>query len=171
MRTFELVAVPGLLQTEEYARAMLSTQLMATADEIEEMVTARLARQAILDRERPPMLWVILDEGVLRRPIGGPKVMGEQLQHVADATRRPNIVLQVIPLSAGAHQGMSGNFVIAEFEKAAPVVYQDTASRGQIIEDADDIEAVSIRWDTLTAEALPRSASRELVEEVAKTWT
>ena len=171
LRTFELVNVPGLLQTEDYARAMLSTQVMATADEIEEMVAARLARQAILGRDRPPMFWVILDEGVLRRPVGGSKVMGEQLQHLADAARRPSIVLQVVPLSAGAHQGMSGSFVIAEFEKAAPVVYQDTAARGQVIEDADDIEAVSVMWDTLMAEALPRSASRELVEEVAKTWT
>jgi len=135
------------------------------------MVAARLARQAILSRDRPPMLWVILDEGVLRRPVGGSKVMGEQLQRLAAAARRPSIVLQVIPLSAGAHQGMSGNFVIAEFERAAPVVYQDTAARGQIIEDADDIEAVSIMWDTLMAEALPRNASRVLVEEVSKTWT
>ena len=172
LRTFELVNVPGLLQTEAYARAMLSTQVMATADEVEEMVAARLARQAILGRDRPPMFWVMVDEeGVLRRPVGGHKVMHEQLQHLADAARRPSTVLQVIPLSAGAHQGMSGTFVIAEFEKAAPVVYQDTAARGQVIEDADDIEAVSIMWDTLTAEALPRNASRELVEEVAKTWT
>ena len=161
----------NLLQTEDYARAMLRTQVMATDEEIEEMVAARLARQAILSRDRPPMFWVILDEGVLRRPVGGPKVMGEQLRHLADAARRPSIVLQVIPLSACAHQGMSGSFVIAEFEKAAPVVYQDTAARGQVIEDADDIEAVSVMWDTLMAEALPRNASRELVEEVAKTWT
>ena len=66
---------------------------------------------------------------------------------------------------------MSGSFVIAGFEKAAPVVYQDTAARGQILEDADDIEAISIMWDTLMAEALPRNASRGLVEEIAKTWT
>lgn len=87
MRTFELVNVPGLLQTEEYARAMLSTQVMATADKVEEMVAARLARQAILGRDRPPMFRIILDEGVLRRPVGGPKVMHEQLQHLAGVSK------------------------------------------------------------------------------------
>jgi transcriptional regulator with XRE-family HTH domain len=171
LRTWQLVAVPGLLQTEDYARAMLQTQVMTTADEIEEMVAARMERQAILTRDKPPMLWVILDEDVLRRPVGGRWVMKDQLRHLAEAARRPNVVLQVIPLAAGAHQGMSGSFVLAEFENSAPVVYQDTATRGQIIEDANDIEGVSLLWDTLIAEALPRSASLELVEEVAKTWT
>jgi transcriptional regulator with XRE-family HTH domain len=171
LRTWQLVAVPGLLQTEDYARAILQTQVMTTADEIEEMVAARMARQAILTRDKPPMLWVILDEDVLRRPVGGKWVMKDQLRHLAEAARRPNVVLQVIPLTAGAHQGMSGSFVLAEFENSAPVVYQDTATRGQIIEDANDIEGVSLLWDTLIAEALPRSASLELVEEVAKTWT
>jgi transcriptional regulator with XRE-family HTH domain len=171
LRWFELVNVPGLLQTEDYARAMLSTQVMATEEEIEEMVAARTARQAVLSREKPPMFWVILDEGVLRRPVGGTRVMKEQLRRLAEAACRPNIVLQVIPLSVGAHQGMSGSFVIAEFEKAPPIAYQDTAARGQIIEDADDIQAIMVMWDTLKSEALPRGASLELVEEVAKTWT
>jgi hypothetical protein len=163
--------VPGLLQTEDYARAMLSTQVMATDEEVEEMVAARLARQAILSRDKPPMLWVILDEGVMRRPVGGTWVMKEQLRRLAEAARRPSVVLEVIPLSAGAHQGMSGSFVIAEFGTAAPIAYQDTAARGQIIEDADDIEAITVMWDTLKSEALPRAASLELVEEVAETWT
>ncbi len=171
LRTFELVAVPGLLQTEEYARAMLRTQVAATDEEVEEMVTARMARQAILRQKKPPMLWVILDEGVLHRPVGGLKVMREQLLHLADMARRPSIVLQVIPLSAGAHQGMSGNFVIAEFEKGTPVAYQDAAARGQIIEDADDIEAITVMWHTLMAEALPRNASLACVEDVQKKWT
>lgn len=171
LRWFELVAVPGLLQTEDYARAMLRTQVMATDEEVEEMVAARLARQAILSRDKPPMLWVILDEGVLRRPVGGTWVMKEQLRRLAEAARRPCVVLEVIPLSAGAHQGMSGNFVIAEFGTAPPIAYQDTAARGQIIEDAGDIEAITVMWDTLKSEALPRSASLELVEEVAQTWT
>jgi len=80
-------------------------------------------------------------------------------------------VLQVIPLAVGAHQEMSGNFVIADFADAPPVVYQDTAARGQIVEDADDVAAVTVMWDTLHSEALPRSASLGLVEEAAKTWT
>jgi len=171
LRTFELVAVPGLLQTEDYARAVLRTQVMATDEEIEEMVRARMERQAILASDSRPMLWVILDEGVLLRPVGGAYVMHDQLERLTEAAQRPNVVLQVIPLAVGAHQGMSGNFVIADFADAPPVVYQDTAARGQIVEDADDIAAVTMMWDTLNSEALPRSASMELVKEAAKRWT
>jgi transcriptional regulator with XRE-family HTH domain len=171
LRWFELVAVPGLLQTKDYARAMLRTQVMASDDEIAEMVRARLDRQLILERDVRPMLWVILDVGVLRRPVGGTSAMRGQLARLADAARRPNVVVQVIPLSAGAHQGMSGNFVIADFADAPPCVYQDTAARGQIIEDPDDIAAVTTMWDTLHSEALPRAASLELVEETATIWT
>jgi hypothetical protein len=135
------------------------------------MVAARLERQAVLARDKPPMLWVILDEGVLRRPVGGRWVMKDQLRRLAEAARRPSVVLQVIPLAAGAHQGMSGNFMIAEFGQGPPLAYQDTAARGQIIEDQDDIGAIGVMWDTLKSEALPRGTSLELLEEVAKSWT
>ena len=171
LRWFELVAVPGLLQTEEYARAVLRTQVMATEEQVEDMVRARMERQSILTREHPPMFWVILDEGVLRRPVGGVEVMAGQLVRLAEAAQQPNIVLQVIPLAVGAHQGMSGNFVIADFAEGPPAVYQDTAARGQIIEDSDDIAVVTVMWETLKAEALSRSASQELIKEVAKSWT
>ena len=166
-----MVGVPGLLQTEEYARAMLRTQVIATDEKTDEILQARLERQAILVGASRPMLWLIVDEGVLRRPVGGTYVMREQLIRLADAARRPNIVLQVIPVAIGAHQGMSGNFVIADFADAPPAVYQDTAARGQIVEDADDVAAVTVMWDTLQSEALPRSASLGLVGEAAKTWT
>jgi transcriptional regulator with XRE-family HTH domain len=171
LRWFELVAVPGLLQTEGYARAMLRTQVLASDDETDEKVAARMDRQVILTRERPPMLWVLLDEGVLRRPVGGREVMAGQLRRLVESAAQPNIVIQVIPASIGAHQGMSGNFVIADFEAGPPVAYQDTAARGQIIEAADDIAAITLLWDTLSADALPRSASAELLEEVATAWT
>ena len=170
LRTFELAAVPGLLQTEDYARAMLRTQVMTSPEDIEAMVTARMERQAILSRDKPPMLWAIVDEDVLRRPVGGKWVMKEQVKQLTEAASRPNVVLQIIPLAAGAHQGMSGNFVIAEFTDRQPAIYQDTALRGQIIEDADDIEAIGLLWDTLLSEALPRSASLQFLEEVARAW-
>lgn len=171
LRTFELVVVPGLLQTEGYARTVLRTQVMATDDEIEEMVKARMERQAVLSRDDPPMLWVIMDENALRRPVGGPGIMLGQCEHLIEMAHRPNIVIQVIPLEVGAHQGLSGNFVIADFAHAASAGYQDTAVRGQVIEDSDDLSALTVVWETLKAEALSRSASLGLIEEVAKTWT
>ena len=117
LRDFELAVIPGLLQTEAYARAILSTRVGATEEELDEAVAARLERQHILDREHPPELWVTAGRG-------GPQAPSRQRRRLwpsrwtflAAAARRPHIVLQVIPLSAGAHEGMRGGpFVIADF--------------------------------------------------------
>jgi transcriptional regulator with XRE-family HTH domain len=171
LRAYEPLLVPGLLQTERYAHALLRTRVGDTDEEIEEMVSARMERQAILARDKPPTLWVIVDEGVLRRPIGGADVMREQLGHLADVARWPRVVLQVVPAAVGAYEGLRGPLVIADFEDAPSVVYLDTAVRGQIVDDGDDIDAVRVTWDTLMSEALSRSDSLDLVEEVGKTWT
>ncbi len=134
LRSFEPMLVPGLLQTEDYARALFRTRVGVTDDEIDELVAARLARQ--------------------------------------DIPKRPSVVLQVIPTSVGAHVGLQGGaFVIADFDDGPSVAYQDTAVRGQVIEDSDDVASLVVAWDTIKAEALPRSASLALAEEIAKTWT
>ena len=165
------MVVPGLLQTETYARAVLSTRVGATTEELDETVAARLERQQILNREHPPELWVLLDEAVLRRPVGGPMVMVGQLEYLVTAAKRPHIVLQVIPLAAGAHEGMRGGaFVLADFADSQSLGYQDTAVTGQIVEDGNQVQALAVTWDTLRLEALPRGASLDLVEEVAQTW-
>jgi len=171
LRTFEPLVIPGLLQTEAYARAILSTRVGDTEDEVEELVSGRMKRQAILHRDKPPTLWAILDEGALRRCVGSREVMREQLAHLQEMARRPSIVVQVIPLFTGAHQGLNGGaFVIADLPGKPLIAYQDTASSGQIIEDADDIEALGLLWDSLNSEALPRTASLALMREVESTW-
>jgi len=171
LRWFEPLVVPGLLQTEEYARAILSTRIGDTEDEIDEMVAARMERQHILARDKPPTLWVIVDEGVLRRAVGGAAVMARQITHLGEMARQPGIVIQVIPLATGAHQGLNGGaFIIADIPGSPAVAYQDTAARGQVIEDGEDTEALVTTWDTLKAEALPRAASLTLIKEVG-TWT
>ena len=172
LRTFELVVIPGLLQTDQYARAVLRTRIGDTDEQIDEMVAARMDRQAILHKDRPPTMWVVLDEGILRRPVGGPYVMREQLNRLAEAAHWPNVVIQVIPAGVGAHQGLNGGaFVIAEFADGPRVAYQDTAESGQIVESPEGIAALAILWDTLKSDALSRAATLELIEEVAKTWT
>ena len=172
LRTFELVVIPGLLQTDQYARAVLRTRIGDTDEQIDEMVAARMDRQAILHKDRPPTMWVVLDEGILRRPVGGPYVMREQLNRLAEAAHWPNVVIQVIPAGVGAHQGLNGGaFVIAEFADGPRVTYQDTAESGQIVESPEGIAALAILWDTLKSDALSRAATLELIEEVAKTWT
>jgi hypothetical protein len=134
-------------------------------------VAARLKRQEILHRDRPPALWVILDEAVLRRLVGGTYVMREQLRHLTEMARRPCVSLQVIPGTV-THLGLSfGGFAIADFGDAPTVGYQDTASHGQIVDRGEDVAELTETWDTLVREALPWAASQSLLEEVAKSWT
>jgi transcriptional regulator with XRE-family HTH domain len=169
LRSFEPLVVPGLLQTEAYARAILSTRMGATREELDDAVAGRIERQRILDREHPPELWVIVDEAVLRRPVGGPDVIREQLSRLAEVGQRPNIAIQVVPFGAGAHEGLRGGaFVVADFNDAATVAYQDAASSGQIIEDAAEVDALAVTWDTLRLDALPRTASISLITSVAE---
>lgn len=172
LRSFELAVVPGLLQTEAYARALLSDRIGSDPDEVDEKVAARMERQVILGRAKPPELWVVVDEGVLHRPVGGPDVMREQLKHLCEMARRPNIVVRVLPASLGVHDGLPvAGFVIADFDGSPSAAYQDTAVRGQVIEDADDVRVLAATWDRLAAEALPRRASLSLVEDVLETWS
>lgn len=171
LRLFEHTLVPGLLQTEGYARAILATHPNTSADEVEERLAARMARQAILTREDPPppLVWALLDEAVLRREVGGSKVMLDQLAHLADAARRPNITVQVIARST-AHSGLHGAFAIAETSDMPAIVYLETADDGQTIEDPDMGARMSVRFDALRTEALTGSASLGLLEKVMDEW-
>ena len=117
------------------------------------------------------MLWAIMDEGALRRRVGKADIMREQLGHLIDASRSPKIKVLVVPASAGAHVGLSGAFVIAEFRDAPDVVYLDTAAQGQIADHPEIVKACAQVFDTLRAEALPPRASLDLIAEVRDTWT
>ena len=135
------------------------------------MVAGRMDRQAILHRDVPPLLWVVMDEAVLRRPVGGRQVMAEQLDQLVEMAQRPNILIQVISLEVGAHEGVNGAFVIADCKKAPSVVYLETALTGLVVEKPEDVATVTLVYETLRAEALPRAGSLEMLKEVAKSWT
>jgi transcriptional regulator with XRE-family HTH domain len=172
LRWFEPLVMPGLLQTEAYARAVLAAAHPASADgEIDRLVTARLDRQAILTHEDPPLLWVILDEYVLIRSVGGPKVMAEQIDRLIVAARQPRIVLQVVPSGAGAHAGLAGQFVIAAFEGRPDVGYLDNALAGQVVERPADVARIALLYDILKAEALSPRASIDLARKAIERWT
>ncbi len=171
LRWFASLLVPGLLQTEAYARAIFRTRFGATDEEIDEQVAARIKRREILVRDEPPALWVIVDESVLRRPIGGRHAMREQLCHLIEVAQRPRVSIQVISSSVGAHRGLwAGGFAVADFEDAPAVGYQETACQGQFVDRREDVETLIDCWDTLVREALPWAASQALLEEVAKSW-
>ena len=117
------------------------------------------------------MLWAIMDEGALRRRVGDAGIMREQLDHLIEMSRSPKVKVLVVPASAGAHVGLSGAFVIAEFREGPDVVYLDTAAQGQIADHPDIVKACAQVFDTLRAEALPPQASLDLIAEVRDTWT
>jgi len=172
LRGFQPLYVPGLLQTEAYARAVLSGPGLLSAEEIEQQVTARLDRQEILTRDKPPLLTAVVDESVLRRPIGGPVVMREQLLHLVKVgTTLSRVRIHVVPLSVGAYAGLDGPFVIATPPVGEPVVYFEGHFHGQMVDRADYVNHMIEVWESIRGEALPHQQSIELIAEVAETWS
>lgn len=174
LRSWEPMLVPGLLQTAGYARALFRAwQSGASDDELEELVSARIERQNILGRPRPPELWVVIDEAVLHRLIGSRKIMHDQLLHLADASCRPSVTVQVVPADVGTHAGLLGGFIVAGFGEGAPsILYVETAVEGQTIERSALVSRAALVFDRLRSEALPSRASRELIGKVAEErWT
>jgi hypothetical protein len=159
IRSWEPALVPGLLQTEEYARGVLATLPNTTEGAVEELVTARMERQAILDRPEPPLLWVVLDEAVLHRQVSGEKVMGEQLLHMAEMSLRPNVTIEVVPFAAEAHYGLLGGFAVADVDETARVAYLDTVTKGYIVEGPSVVAEVMLTFDSLRSARVPASAS------------
>jgi transcriptional regulator with XRE-family HTH domain len=164
LRSFELVVIPGLLQTEEYARAVLSTQIGASEEEISDAVAGRIARQRILDRDNPPELWSIIDEGVLRRPVGSPQVMRDQLKHLAEMGRRSRILVQVIPLEAGAHQGLKALLAACCALALRPADFTSRDPRHllapQLGKDPEDMTGGQISYD------LRRLRAHQIIERI-----
>jgi transcriptional regulator with XRE-family HTH domain len=172
LRTVQHSVMPGLLQTRGYARAVLGTHPDTSEEKLDELVAGRLDRQVILDRVDPPRLWAVIDEAVLHREAGDAKVMHDQLLHLADMAARPNVTVEVIPYGAGAHSGLLGAFVIADFRDDPSIVYLETADGGQLVEQPAAVARVALVFDTLRSEALPRRASRDVIIKVAEEkWT
>jgi transcriptional regulator with XRE-family HTH domain len=168
LRWWEPMLVPGLLQTADYARAILAVGPDMVEDRLDDVVSARMERQEILDRSRPPELWVMLDEAVLNRLIGTRKTMYDQLLQLADMSCRPRVTVQVVPAALGAHAGLLGAFIVADFEGAPSTLYAETAVEGQTIEKQTLVSKAALAFDRLRAEALPRGASRDLIGKVAE---
>ncbi|MFI7573873.1 Scr1 family TA system antitoxin-like transcriptional regulator [Micromonospora sp. NPDC049497] len=171
LRTYEPLYVPGLLQTESYARAILVGAGLFATDEIEQQVAARLDRQAVFTRERPPLLSVVVDEYVLRRCIGKPPVMREQLCHLVKVgSTLPRVRIQIVPTSAGAYAGLDGPFVIATSSAGEDVVYLDGQRHGQVIDRSEYLRQMVEVWESIRGEALSQQQSLDLMTEVAETW-
>ena len=170
LRNYESLYIPGLLQTEDYARAVVVGGLpMADPAQVEQTVQARIERQALLAREQPLELWAIIDEAAIRREVGGPDVMRAQLTQILDAAQKPNVTFQMIPYDKGAHPGMSGSFVHMAFEDPLDpeLVYIDTLAGDLFLEAEPDIRRYRSMFEHLQAIAMsPRETTAALTAAV-----
>jgi len=168
--TFVPLVIPGLLQTEDYARAVLRLGKESPLD-LEERVSERIRRQHVLAREEPPLYHAILDEAVISRPVGSPNIMHDQLMRVVDlAEQTEMIIVQVIPFRVGGHAGFGGGpIVLASFD-GKEVAYVDNALRGDVVEKSEDVSAIRRIWQKLSAKALHEDESVQLIREAAEKW-
>ncbi|HEY1915263.1 MAG TPA: helix-turn-helix transcriptional regulator [Streptosporangiaceae bacterium] len=174
IRNFEPLLVPGLLQTEAYARELSRNgPLELDRDEVERRVEVRMARQRILARSDRPRLWAIIDEAVIHRQVGGPAVMREQLQHLIATADQGKTTIQVVPYRAGAYAGTAGPFVIMEFQEPTDpaVVYIETLAGDIYIEEAPDVNRYTLAFERLLAAALHPDESVRLIEQTASAMT
>ncbi|MEV7593027.1 helix-turn-helix transcriptional regulator [Streptomyces sp. NPDC089922] len=169
MHKYMAHSVPGLLQTESYARALLRLGLpWCTEVEVEEKVAARMERQALLLREQPPLLWVVLDKAVIRRPVGGGVVMRDQLARVVEAATTPRIEIQVLPFVAGGHSAMGGSLTVLSFQNGPDVAYLEAGHSGELVEDRAMVAQHSYRYDLVQAQGLSPEASTALIRKAMK---
>ncbi|MEU0556336.1 helix-turn-helix transcriptional regulator [Dactylosporangium maewongense] len=171
IRTYEVQFVPGLLQTKEYARAVvLLGHGRAKADEIDRRVELRMARQQVLTRADAPKLWVVVDEAALRRPIGGTHVMRGQVDALLEANTLPNVRLQVIPFNAGGHAAAGGAFTILRFpdQDLPDVVYIEQLTSALYLDKRDDVDLYAEAMERLCVEARPPTETQKVLEEIRR---
>jgi transcriptional regulator with XRE-family HTH domain len=173
---WELGAVPGLLQTEDYARALVRARRPHDDEEaVERTIRARIERQGILSKPKPPMLWYVVHEGVLRHVVGGPEVMGDQLDKLIKAAETPGVVIQALPFTAREHAGVDGLLYLYERAGQPPVAYCETFGGARLIEDQQEVSDLTTVMGMLRAAALPpwdsvalmRAIRRDLGQQLA----
>jgi transcriptional regulator with XRE-family HTH domain len=171
LRNYESLFIPGLLQTEEYARAAVRHDALAfSAKEVEERVQTRMERKTLLTKEEPLELWAIVDEAAIRRLVGGAEVMRDQLHHLLSLVEQlPQLTFQVVPFDVGAHPGMNGEFVMMEFAGAEEpeVVYMEGIHGALFLDAETDIRRYTRVFDNLRAVALGPDQSASLIATAA----
>ncbi|WP_369391139.1 helix-turn-helix transcriptional regulator [Streptomyces sp. CG1] len=171
LANYQPMLVPGLLQTEDYARAVISQMRMElTPPQVESLVKVRMERQnSRLGGEHPAKLWAILDEAVLRRTVGSPQVMQDQLRKLVEASEQPNVTVQLLPFSLGAHPGLYGPFVILTFPAPTPtLVWLENPKNSVYLEADEDVGNYTEIFDQLRACALGPSETRTRIAQISK---
>ncbi|HXA58305.1 MAG TPA: helix-turn-helix transcriptional regulator [Streptosporangiaceae bacterium] len=171
IRTYELQFVPGLIQSEEYARAVYRLgNADASEDEIEQRVSLRMQRQKRLTGPNPPRVWAVLDEAALRRPIGGVEVMRGQLAYLIEVSKLPNVTVQVMPFKFGGHAAEGGAFTILRFpEPDLPdVVYVETLTGALYLDKRDDVDTYMQAMERLAVDSATPEGTVELIGEILR---
>jgi DNA-binding XRE family transcriptional regulator len=170
IRTYEGQFIPGLLQTDDYARAVMIRGPDEESEDVERRVALRAARQAALTRQEPPRLWAVVDEAALRRPVGSPDVMRAQLERLIEATGLPNITLQVLPFGAGAHPAMVGAFSILRFAgiDLPDVVYLEHLTGAIYLDKREDVRQYLHVMETVCVRSAPPDATPDILSSILK---
>ena len=169
IRTYEGQYIPGLLQTDDYIRAVVhAAHLTDSSDEVGRRVRLRMARQLLLTRDQPPRLWAVIDEAALRRPVGGPEVMRGQLERLIEATKLATITLQLLPFASGAHPAMAGAFSILRFgdQELPDVVYLEHLTGASYLDKRDEVERYLDIIELLCLQAEPPARTVELLQGI-----
>ncbi|MEU7000983.1 helix-turn-helix transcriptional regulator [Nonomuraea sp. NPDC046570] len=167
--TWDPLLVPGLLQTDSYARAIFSTSVIPV-DQAEERVVARMQRRHILDRADPPLVWALIDEGVLHRPIGGVEVLAGQLRYLLELAKHPRLMVQIVPVAAGCASGMVSSFALARLPSGAEAVTIDSLLIGQVTADPQSVGVLRARYETIRASAHSKDESRRVIENAVSKY-
>jgi transcriptional regulator with XRE-family HTH domain len=168
IRTYEGQLVPGLLQTDDYIRAVVHDASLEPSEDVGRRVRLRMARQTVLTRERPPRLWAVVDEAALRRPVGGREVMRGQLERLIAATKLPNVTLQILPFAGGAHPAMVGAFSILRFaDRELPdVVYLEHLTNAVYLDKREEVERYLDVMELLCVASEPPARTAELLTKI-----
>ncbi|WP_244420233.1 helix-turn-helix domain-containing protein [Streptomyces hygroscopicus] len=167
IRQFAASVVPGLLQTEDYARAVLSVgRTLKSPEQLDERLASRLRRQKRLRRPDAPELWVVLDEAVLMRPVGGPLVMRNQLARLLETGDNPRITLQIMPFSSGGHGGVEGSLTVLSMPDGSDCAYSESAEHGRLIDEPEEVKSFAATYDQVRALSLPPNMSLDMIRSV-----
>jgi transcriptional regulator with XRE-family HTH domain len=174
LRVYEPQVVPGLLQTRQYAEALIAGALPESGTtDVEKRVSVRVRRQERLnDAEHPLRLWVVIDEAALRRLVGDKQLMREQLEHLVELSQLPHVTVQVLPFEMGAHPGINGQYAILEFPDTSDssVVYIEGVTSDLYLEKANDVQKYSVMYEHLRAQALNVDHTRQFIADIAKEY-
>jgi hypothetical protein len=171
LRSWDPLLIPGILQTEAYARQVLSGEPGTTPEQVEQRLAARTQRKAILSRDKPPLVWAVIDEGVLHRLVGSSDIMRDQLEYLAMAAHHPRLKIQIVPFAALSTCGLMSPFTVAELPGSRTIVHVESSALGQVSGSPDIVEMIINRYDAIRADAHPKHVSLQMVEEAAGRWT